>query len=84
MLGELRDGLTVKDLRAELRDYPDNAIVAFAYTWPAHLKTEVAEVVSTVDEGVIEWSEYHSKFKTKDEDEASGPEESEVVVLRGK
>lgn len=82
----LKEGTTVKELIAELRDYPDNAVVAFAYTWPDHWRTEVVEVVKTVDEGVIEWSEYHDKFKTVDEEddeESAGPEFHEVVVLRG-
>ena len=81
-------GITVAELRAELRDYPDDTIVVFAYTYPDHWHTEVVEEVASVDEGVIEWSEYHSKFKTLDEDEAEEGmprhrEDHEVVVLRG-
>jgi hypothetical protein len=62
------------------------AEVHFAYNYGDHWRTEVAPKVGRVDEGVVEYSEYHRMDKIAsedydDEDEATVDAQRRVVVL---
>jgi hypothetical protein len=83
--------MKVADLILELQDMNPEADVHFAYNYGDHWRTEVAPKVSRVDEGVVEYSEYHSmdRLVTLEEDydvldEDTGEHKTEtrkVVVL---
>jgi hypothetical protein len=65
------------------------AEVHFAYNYGDHWRTEVAPKISTVDEGVVEFSDYHRMDKMVDDedcyDEETGDYKTDVrrVVVLG-
>jgi hypothetical protein len=61
--------MLVKDLIERLMDLDPNAEVHFSYNYGDHWHTEVAPTVSSVDEGVVKYSEYHRMDKLMDENE---------------
>ena len=61
--------MLVKDLIERLMDLDPNAEVHFSYNYGDHWHTEVAPTVSSVDEGVVKYSAYHSMDKLMDENE---------------
>ena len=78
--------MTVEELIEELKYMDKNAEVHFAYNYGDHWRTEVAPRVGRVDEGVVEYSEYHRMDKIANEDyddEEDGVQEAQrrVVVL---
>ena len=78
--------MKVADLILELQDMNPEADVHFAYNYGDHWRTEVAPKVGRVDEGVVEYSEYHRMDKIAsedydDEDEATVDSQRRVVVL---
>jgi hypothetical protein len=83
--------MQVKELIEQLQDMDPEADVHFAYNYGDHWRTEVAPKVCRVDEGVVEYSEYHrmDKLVTVEEDydvldEDTGEHKTEtrkVVVL---
>jgi hypothetical protein len=62
--------MLVKDLIEQLGYMDQEAEVHFAYNYGDHWRTEVAPKVSSVAEGVVEFSEYHrmDKLVTDEED----------------
>lgn len=62
--------MQVKELIEQLQDMDPEADVHFAYNYGDHWRTEVAPKVCRVDEGVVEYSEYHrmDKMVTVEED----------------
>jgi hypothetical protein len=62
--------MQVKELIEQLQDMDPEADVHFAYNYGDHWRTEVAPKVCRVDEGVVEYSEYHrmDKLVTDEED----------------
>ena len=60
--------MTVEELIEELKYMDKNAEVHFAYNYGDHWRTEVAPRVGRVDEGVVEYSEYHRMDKIANED----------------
>jgi hypothetical protein len=62
--------MLVKDLIEQLGYMDQDAEVHFAYNYGDHWRTEVAPKVSSVAEGVVEFSEYHrmDKLVTDEED----------------
>jgi hypothetical protein len=62
--------MLVKDLIEQLGYMDQEAEVHFAYGYGDHWRTEVAPKVSSVAEGVVEFSEYHrmDKLVTDEED----------------
>lgn len=76
----LRDGLTVSDLIAELKNMDQDAKVVFAYDYGDHIHSTVCPAVHTVDEGSVKWSEYHRMPKLMDED-AEANDKTKVVIL---
>jgi len=61
--------MQVKDLIEKLQSMNPNAEVHFSYNYGDHWHTEVAPTVSSVDEGVVKYSEYHRMDKLMDENE---------------
>lgn len=78
--------LTVKELRQQLRDYPDDMPVVFKYNYGDHWRTQVAAPASDLEEGEVEWSDYHSMPKIvddEDEHDEAQPERVAVLVIGG-
>ena len=80
--------MTVQELMEQLGYMDPNAEVHFAYNYGDHWRTEVAPRVGRVDEGVVEYSEYHRMDKIANEDYDDEEEEQvapdaqrRVVVL---
>ena len=78
--------MLVKELIESLQYVDPEAEVHFAYNYGDHWRTEVAPKVGRVDEGVVEYSEYHRMDKIAsedydDEDEQTVASQRRVVVL---
>ena len=80
--------MKVKDLIEQLGYMDAEAEVHFSYNYGDHWRTQVAPTVDRVEEGVVEWSGYHSMDKMVDDedcydDESGNYKESvrSVVVL---
>jgi hypothetical protein len=78
--------MLVKDLIEQLGYMDPEAEVHFAYNYGDHWRTEVAPKIDRVDEGVVEYSEYHRMDKIAsedydDEDEDTVASQRRVVVL---
>ena len=78
--------LTVAELIEELKYMPQDAEVHFQYNYGDHWRTQVAPTVSSVEMGLVKYSDYHRMDKVvepdwdnEDADEADGRE----VVLIG-
>jgi tRNA/tmRNA/rRNA uracil-C5-methylase (TrmA/RlmC/RlmD family) len=81
--------MQVKDLIEQLQGMNPEAEVHYAYNYGDHWRTEVAPKVDRVDEGVVEFSEYHRMDKMVDSedcyDEETGDYREDVrkVVVLG-
>jgi hypothetical protein len=78
--------MLVKELIESLQYMDQDAEVHFSYCYGDHWRTEVAPKVGRVDEGVVEYSEYHRMDKIAnedydDEDEQTVESQRRVVVL---
>jgi len=81
--------MLVKELIESLKYMDQDAEVHFAYNYGDHWRTEVAPKIDRVDEGVVEYSEYHRMDKIVGEYEDQFDEETgdlrtdvrKVVVL---
>ena len=78
--------MLVKELIESLQYMDPEAEVHFSYCYGDHWRTEVAPKVDRVDEGVVEYSEYHRMDKIAsedydDEDEQTVASQRRVVVL---
>jgi hypothetical protein len=78
--------MLVKELIESLQYMDPEAEVHFSYCYGDHWRTEVAPKVGRVDEGVVEYSEYHRMDKIAsedydDEDEQTVASQRRVVVL---
>ena len=60
--------MQVKELIEQLQDMDPEADVHFAYNYGDHWRTEVAPKVCRVDEGVVEYSDYHRMDRIAKED----------------
>lgn len=85
--------MNVKELIEQLRTYPDDMEVKFAYNYGDYWKTDVAGDVDSVEVGSVEYSEYHRMDKVVDEYDAerelddeeradARANQREVVILR--
>ena len=81
--------MKVSQLIEQLQYMDKDAEVHFAYNYGDHWRTEVAPKVDRVDEGVVEFSEYHRMDKMVDSedcyDEETGDYRTDVrrVVVLG-
>jgi len=81
--------MLVKELIESLKYMDQDAEVHFSYNYGDHWRTEVAPSVSRVNEGVVEYSDYHRMDKLVGEYEDQFDEETgdlrtdvrKVVVL---
>ena len=78
--------MLVKELIESLKYMDQDAEVHFSYCYGDHWRTEVAPKIDRVDEGVVEYSEYHRMDKIAsedydDEDENTVASQRRVVVL---
>jgi len=55
--------MLVKELIESLKYLDQDAEVHFSYCYGDHWRTEVAPKIDRVDEGVVEYSEYHRMDK---------------------
>jgi len=81
--------MKVKDLIEQLGYMDAEAEVHFSYNYGDHWRTQVAPTVDSVEEGVVEYSVYHSMDKMVDDedcyDEETGDYKADVrkVVVLG-
>jgi hypothetical protein len=81
--------MKVKDLIEQLGYMDAEAEVHFSYNYGDHWRTQVAPTVDSVEEGVVEYSGYHSMDKMVDDedcyDEETGDYKADVrkVVVLG-
>ena len=78
--------MLVKELIESLKYMDQDAEVHFSYCYGDHWRTEVAPKIDRVDQGVVEYSEYHRMDKIAsedydDEDENTVASQRRVVVL---
>jgi hypothetical protein len=82
--------MTVQELIEQLGYMDPNANVHFSYNYGDHWRTQVAPSVGSVEEGVVEFSDYHRMDRMVEEyedqfDEETGEFRSDVrkVVVLG-
>jgi len=80
--------MLVRELIEELKYLNQDAEVHFEYNYGDHWRTQVAPRVNSIDEGVVEFSEYHRMDKMVDYEECYDEETGDfrsdvrrVVVL---
>lgn len=62
--------MKVAELIEVLKGMNEDADVVFSYNYGDHWRTQVAESVSTVGDGIVEYSDYHRMDKIVDEEDA--------------
>ena len=81
--------MTVQELIEQLGYMDKDAEVHFSYNYGDHWRTKVAPSVDSVEQGVVEYSSYHSMDKLADDedcyDEETGDYKEDVrkVVVLG-
>ena len=78
--------MTVADLIEQLGYMDKDAEVHFQYNYGDHWRTEVAPRVTSIGEGVVEFSDYHRMDRLveedyDDEDDAPAEAQRRVVVI---
>ena len=75
--------MKVAQLIEQLQDMDPNADVHFSYNYGDHWRTQVAATIDRVDEGHVEYSDYHRMDKVLDMDDFDdeGTELPNRVVL---
>jgi hypothetical protein len=80
--------MLVRELIEELKYLNQDAEVHFEYNYGDHWRTQVAPRVTSIDEGVVEFSEYHRMDRMVDYEECYDEETGDfrsdvrrVVVL---
>ena len=71
--------MQVFQLIERLMDLDPNAEVHFSYNYGDHWRTEVAPVVREVNEGVVEFSEYHRMDRLVDDEDCYDEETGEYL-----
>ena len=79
--------MTVKELIDELKFFPDDMEVEFAYNYGDYWRTTVCKEIKDVDKGWVEYSGYHRMDKLVEEDEDNDETETnntkkEVLILQ--
>ena len=72
--------MTVQELIKSLEDFDPNMEVKFAYNFGDYWRTQVANNLSDVDEGMVKYSSYHRMDKVVDDEEEN--DTKTVVILR--
>lgn len=73
--------MTVQELIEELKFMNPDAEVHFEYNYGDHWRTTVAPKVTQVQDGLVQWSEYHRMPKVVDYDDNDDDSATEVVIL---
>jgi hypothetical protein len=80
--------MNVRKLIEQLQSMNPEAEVHFSYNYGDHWRTDVAPTVDRVDEGVVEYSDYHRMDKMVDDEDCYDEETGnfketvrQVVVL---
>ena len=77
--------MLVADLIAELQQFPEDAEVHFQYNYGDHWRTQVAPKVGFVEEGYVQYSDYHRMDKVAeldyDEDDEPVVNAKQVVLI---
>ena len=60
--------MKVRDLIAELQGFDQDAEVHYEYCYGDHWRTNVAPMVQSIDEGAVEYSEYHRMDRMLEDD----------------
>ena len=79
--------MTVRELIDELKFFPDDMEVEFAYNYGDYWRTTVCKEIKDVDNGWVEYSGYHRMDKLvdvddEDDDEEETDERREVLILQ--
>lgn len=72
--------MTVQELIESLEGFDPNMEVKFAYNFGDYWKTEVANNVRCVDEGMVKYSSYHRMDKVVDDEDDD--DMKTVVILK--
>ena len=71
--------MKVKDLIEQLGFQDPEAEVHFSYNYGDHWRTQVAPTVDSVEEGVVEYSGYHSMDKMVDDEDCYDEETGDYL-----
>jgi hypothetical protein len=71
--------MKVAELIEQLQDMDPNAEVHFSYRYGDHWRTHVAPTVDTVEQGIVEYSSYHSMDKMVDHEDVYDEETGDFV-----
>jgi hypothetical protein len=71
--------MKVAELIEQLQDMNPNAEVHFSYNYGDHWRTHVAPTVDTVEEGIVEYSDYHSMDKMVDHEDVYDEETGDYI-----
>lgn len=79
--------MTVRELIDELKFFPDDMEVEFAYNYGDYWGTTVCKEIKDVDKGWVEYSGYHRMDKLVEEDEDDDDTETnntkkEILILQ--
>jgi hypothetical protein len=69
--------MNVKELIEQLKSFPDDMEVMFAYNYGDYWKTEVAASIGGVNAGQVTYSAYHQMDKLVDEDQRDEDDEED-------
>ena len=72
--------MTVNELKEYLNQFDGDMEVKFSYNYGDYWKTTVTSDINCVEEGCVEWSDYHRMDKLVD-DENINDESNYVVIL---
>ena len=73
--------MLVKELIESLKYMDQDAEVHFSYCYGDHWRTEVAPKVDRVDEGVVEFSDYHRMDRIVENDDSDFDEETGEEIV---
>ena len=71
--------ITVKELIEQLGYMDQNAEVHFSYNYGDHWRTQVAPKVGGVEEGVVQYSDYHRMDKMADDEDCYDEETGDYL-----
>jgi hypothetical protein len=71
--------MTVQELIEQLGYMDKDAEVHFAYNYGDHWRTQVAPRVGSVEEGVVQYSDYHRMDKMADDEDCYDEETGDMV-----
>ena len=73
--------MTVQELIDTLQCYDPDMEVQISYTSADYWRTQIADDIDSIDEGEVDYSEYHQKFRVIDEDDDDQRDPKTVVLI---